>query len=86
MSKVFITHAAVGVDMGSSMRVRAYDKDLVECWIGAPGGEFEISFEVDAFRQLLELGGHALAEADALRAQEQAKADTKRSEAKEPVA
>jgi hypothetical protein len=71
MSKVFITHAAVGVDAGSSTRVRAYGKDLIECWVGDPGGEFEMSFEVEAFRQFLELGGHALAEADALRAQEQ---------------
>jgi hypothetical protein len=86
MSRVFITHASVGVDAGSSMRVRAYDKDLVECWVGDRGGEFDISFEVEAFRQFLELGGQAVAEADALRAQEQAKADSKHSETKESVA
>jgi hypothetical protein len=86
MSKVFVTHTSVGIDAGSSMRFRTYDKDLVEFRASDLGGEFDISFEVEALREFLELGGRAVAEADALRARKQAKADPKHTEAKEAAA
>lgn len=86
MSKVFITRTSAGIDAGASMRFRTQDKDLVEFRAIELGSEVDISFNVEALRQFIELGGHAVAEADALRAQEQAKAVRKHSGTREPAA
>ncbi|MPZ80267.1 MAG: hypothetical protein GEV28_07665 [Actinophytocola sp.] len=87
MSEVFVTLVSVGVDAGCPMRFRVHDKDIVEFWAGGdPIGEFDVSFEVEALRQFLELGARAIAEVDELRAREQADADPKCPEAKAHVA
>lgn len=68
MSGVWNTHVSVQVDEGCPMRFRVYSKDVVEFRTSGDRNEFDVSFEVEALRQFLELGARAVADADALRA------------------
>lgn len=68
MSELWVSFASVGIDAGCPMRFRVHDKDIVEFRAGVDGGEFDVSFEVDALRRFLELGARAVGEADARRA------------------
>jgi hypothetical protein len=68
MSELSITFASVAIDAGCPMRFRVHDEHIVEFRAGVVGVEFDVSFEVDALRRFLDLGAHAVAEADTRRA------------------
>ena len=69
MSGVWNTHVSVRIEEECPMRFRVYSKDVVEFWANGDRHEFDMSIEVEALRRFLELGARAVADADALRAQ-----------------
>jgi hypothetical protein len=69
MSGVWNTKVSVRIDEQCPMRFRVHNKDVVEFWGDGDRNEFDVSFEVEALRRFLELGTRAVADADALRAQ-----------------
>lgn len=66
MSGMWNTNVSVRIDEGCSMQFRVHSKDVVEFRADGDRNEFDMSFEVDALKQFLQLGARAVSDADAL--------------------
>jgi hypothetical protein len=69
MSGVWNTNVSVRIDEECPVRFRVHSKDVVEFWAHGDRNEFDMSFELEALKRFLELGAHAVADAEALRVQ-----------------
>ena len=75
MSDGWKTSISVGIDDTCPMEFRVQSGGVVEFLTAHDAEEFDMSFEFNAFRRFIELGGSAVAKAEAQIAAEQATSD-----------